>query len=194
MGEESFLLVSLDEEKSKKLAQVLSNDTSRTILELLSKKDLMTETDISKELSIPISTVHYNLSLLTKAGLLSDDNFKYSEKGKKVVHYTLSNKYVIIAPKNSNLLIDKLKELLPAVFIAVLGSISIKLFWKPLQNQAVFADTFESGQALKSAIPLAQAAVSDVSANQEVALWFLAGSIFAIAVVFIWTMFVSKKK
>ena len=75
MAEESFLLVSLEEEKSKKLAQVLSNDTSRKILDLLSKKDLLTETDISKELSLPLSTVHYNLSHLVTSGLVSDENF-----------------------------------------------------------------------------------------------------------------------
>ena len=36
MTDESFLLVSLREEKAKKLAQVLSNDTARKILDDLS--------------------------------------------------------------------------------------------------------------------------------------------------------------
>ena len=96
MTEESFLMVSLDEEKSKKLAQVLSNDTARKILDILSKQDMMTETQVAKELTIPLSTAHYNLSLLIKSDLINDNHFTYSEKGKKIIHYQLSNKYVII--------------------------------------------------------------------------------------------------
>ena len=117
MNKESFLLVSLEDDKSKKLAQVLSNDSSRKILDLLSKHEFMTETEISKKLKIPISTVHYNLDILVKSKLINDDHFTYSEKGKKVNHYSLANKYVIIAPKKSEALFDRLKEFLPIIFI-----------------------------------------------------------------------------
>ena len=128
MADESFLMVSLDEDKSKKLAQVLSNDTSRKILDLLSKKDLMTETQIAKELNIPLSTAHYNLNLLVKSDLVNDDQFTYSKKGKKINHYSLSNKYVIIAPKKSSKIFDKLKDFLPIVLISGLASLVIKYF------------------------------------------------------------------
>ena len=60
---------------------------------------------LAKAMNLPLSTVHYNLQLLLKAGLVSADNYHYSEKGKEVLHYKLSNKYVIIAPKKT----DKLK-------------------------------------------------------------------------------------
>mgnify|MGYP001606047112 CR=1 FL=1 len=46
-NKETFVLVSLEEEKSKKLAQVISNTTSRKILDYLSEKDA-SQGDIAK--------------------------------------------------------------------------------------------------------------------------------------------------
>jgi len=66
MTEESFMLVSLKESKAKKLAEVIGNDTCRKILDFLASKKSATETEISKDLNIPISTVHYNLKHLLK--------------------------------------------------------------------------------------------------------------------------------
>ena len=129
MSEESFLLVSLDEDKSKKLAQVLSNDTSRKILDYLTKKDMMTETQISKELKIPLSTAHYNMSLLLKAKLVKNEHFTYSEKGKIIVHYSFSNNYVIIAPKKSPEFLKKLQEFLPVLLIMSTISMGIKYYF-----------------------------------------------------------------
>ena len=71
---ETFLMVSLEEDKAKKLAQVLSNDTSRKILDHLSNKKA-TETELSKELNLPISTVHYNLRHLLASRLVEAGEF-----------------------------------------------------------------------------------------------------------------------
>jgi len=101
MPEDPFLLVSLEESESKELAKVISNKTSRKILDLLSKKDA-TETQIAKDLKLPLSTVHYNLQHLLKANLVKVDEFHYSEKGKEVNHYSLANKLIIIAPKKTS--------------------------------------------------------------------------------------------
>jgi hypothetical protein len=57
----NFLLISLDEKKSKKIAEAINNDTGRKILDHLSKKEC-TESDLAKELSIPISTVQISIS------------------------------------------------------------------------------------------------------------------------------------
>lgn len=201
MTDESFLMVSLDEEKSKKLAQVLSNDTSRKILDILSKQDMMTETEVAKELDIPLSTAHYNLSLLIKSDLINDNHFTYSEKGKKIIHYQLSNKYVIIAPKKSSKIFEKLKDFLPVVLITSLASILIRFFWKPVNyaNDIASRSLAGSGEAQlleiasdsmqKAAAP----AIDNIASNQDFALWFLVGSLFALLVSFIWTTLVKKK-
>lgn len=201
MTEESFLMVSLDEEKSKKLAQVLSNDTARKILDILSKQDMMTETQVAKELTIPLSTAHYNLSLLIKSDLINDNHFTYSEKGKKIIHYQLSNKYVIIAPKKSSKIFEKLKDFFPVVIITSLVSVLIKYFWNPISKISMYSA--RSGSELleaqmvevasdsmqKSASPV----VASIASSQDFALWFLIGSLFALIISFIWTTWIKKK-
>ncbi|MFH0870587.1 MAG: helix-turn-helix domain-containing protein, partial [archaeon] len=102
MKKDPFLLISLEESESKALAQVISNDTARKILDLLSKEESATETDIAKKLKVPLSTVHYNLQALVKANLVVAEEFHYSEKGKEVLHYSLANKLIIIAQRKTS--------------------------------------------------------------------------------------------
>jgi DNA-binding transcriptional ArsR family regulator len=124
---QTFLMVSLEEDKAKKLAQVISNDTSRKILDHLANKKA-SETELAKELSLPISTVHYNLKALLETKLVEATEFHYSEKGKEVLHYSLANKYVIIAPKAvTESFKDKLKNLLPVGFLIAAGAAVIHL-------------------------------------------------------------------
>ncbi|NTV24097.1 MAG: helix-turn-helix transcriptional regulator [Nanoarchaeota archaeon] len=194
MTEEPFLLVSLEEAKAKSLAQVLSNDTARKILDFLSKREHATETEISKEMTIPLSTVHYNLDLLVKSELVSDQKFTYSEKGKEIVHYMLSNKYVIIAPKKSDAILSKLKGLLPAALVSGAAALGIKylpeLFRPKPEVFAASKMVADSGSALAAeAAPFAQQAVQ----TQEVALWFIAGSLVALVAHLVFSFFQNKK-
>ena len=88
------MVVSLKESKTKKLAQVITNDTSVKILDFLANRDNATETEIANALKAPISTVHYNLQALMDTRMVKWDEFHYSEKGKEVRHYTLANRYI----------------------------------------------------------------------------------------------------
>jgi len=119
MADESFILVNLKDKESKSLAQVISNDTSRKILDILSTKHDATATDIANELNQPLSTIHYNLKHLLEAKLIQSDEYHYSPKGKEVDHYKLSNKFVIIAPQSSKFesLKDQLKKIIPAALL-----------------------------------------------------------------------------
>jgi DNA-binding transcriptional ArsR family regulator len=170
MSEESFLLVSLNDEKSKKLAQVISNNTSRKILEFLAKKS-HTETEISKKLNLPMSTVHYNLKALEEAKLVTVDEFHYSKKGKEVNHYSLTNKYVIIAPqtdgdKNIGLL-SKLSNLLPAVIISLLASLGL------------FINTKSANQTMQSTVNEGIESLSRTTKSAHHEAGILADSAFA---------------
>ncbi|MBS3123208.1 helix-turn-helix transcriptional regulator [Candidatus Woesearchaeota archaeon] len=97
MPKNNFLLVDLNEPKTKKLAETITSETSRKILNYLADKEHATEAQISKELSLPISTVHYHLQKLLEANLLRVEEFHYSKKGREVNHYKLANKYIIIS-------------------------------------------------------------------------------------------------
>jgi DNA-binding transcriptional ArsR family regulator len=121
MAKEKFILVDLKDDDSKKLAQVISNESSRKILDYLADGDA-TESDIAEELGIPISTVHYNLQALLKAKMVETEEFHYSKKGKEMLHYSLANQCVIIAPKKTEELRKRLRNILSIGVIAFLGS------------------------------------------------------------------------
>lgn len=114
---ETFVLVSLEEEKAKKLADVLSNDTARKILDLLSQGE-SSASDISKKLNIPLSTALYNLNSLVNSGLVESKEFVWSDKGKAINIYTLARKYIVIAPTGAKGIKTQLRSILPVALIS----------------------------------------------------------------------------
>jgi len=122
--EENFVVVSLEDEKSKDVAKILSNDTARRMLEELSK-GRKSISELSEELEVPISTVQYNIDALKKAGFIKDTGYRYSEKGKKMLYYEPARKIVILAPKKEekNILAKLKMFLVPLIFgIASIGT------------------------------------------------------------------------
>jgi len=192
MATEKFIMVSLEEDKAKELANVISNDTSRKILDFLSEKDAA-ENDMAKELGLPASTVHYNVQLLLKHNLIEVKDFYWSEKGNKVNVYTVAKKLIVIAPKSMKIK-TKLKSILPVALLALAASGVIHLYpnftklstlsgaqkMMAAQESADFVGAAE--EALMATAPKAlEAAPRIAEANPNYALWFLIGSFFAIA-------------
>lgn len=204
MAKQSFLLVSLQEDKAKKLAQVVSNESCRKILDYLADKE-STETELATNLQLPISTVHYNLKQLVGAGLVSSEEFHYSAKGKEVSHYKLANKYIIIAPKSTFGIKEKLKSILPVVLIVSAAAGLLQLFNSGTMRSlsAANAENFVNQKsAAMQAAPMMQPAASDqvqsalqqtVHSVPNIALWFLAGALFAI-IVFLIVSRIRKEK
>ena len=215
MPEDPFLLVSLEESESKELAKVISNKTCRKILDLLTKKNA-TETQIAKELNLPLSTVHYNLQHLVKANLVKAEEFHYSEKGKEVNHYSLANKLIIIAPKKTTkeTFMQKLKGILPVTLIALATAGIIRLVTMfragtskllgatPIPETAVKAEEAGvtrgadliapgAGNITLAAEPVTQ---TIQTSEPNIALWFLIGAAFTIILLIIWYWFVTRKK
>jgi DNA-binding transcriptional ArsR family regulator len=209
MAEEKFVLVSLKEDEAKRLAQVISNDTSRMILDFLAGRKDATETEIAKHLTLPLSTVHYNLSGLMQAKLVQADEFHYSQKGKEVNHYCLANKYVIIAPKDApEGLREKLRRILPVALVCTAAAAAVQLLWRAPER--VMAPLPEAAPMLlqKTVADEAAAAGAESVATQNVAehiaaaqpwfaanyaLWFLYGAMFTI-LVFIAVDWIHRRK
>jgi predicted ArsR family transcriptional regulator len=171
MTKKSFLLVSLNESKAKKLAEVISNNTCRKMLDYLSSKQDATESEMAKELGIPISTVNYNMKALVDAKLVKSDEYHYSPKGKEVSHYKLANQYVIIAPEGEKELIrERLKSIIPTALIMGAAAAIIKIFSSGLgaaQSTAAPLMMKAAGEAAPAAAPLMQA--SRAMADEAVA-------------------------
>lgn len=162
MANKNFLLLSLDDEETKQVANVVSNKSSKRILEYLTEKDA-TESEIAKALKIPISTVHYNLEQLQKAGLVVVEEYHYSEKGKEVNHYKLANKYIIIAPKGQKAdILSKIKDMIPS--FAVSAGLAGLLYYfvdhaRSVANNAMaFGGAPEMASARMAAAPMAKEA------------------------------------
>ena len=213
MPKENFVLVSLNESKTKELAQAISNESCRKILDYLAENHDATESDLSKLLSIPISTVHYNMRILLAGGLVSAKEFHYSEKGKEVLHYHLANKYIIIAPKTTRGIKEKLKNLFSVFLLAVAGAGLISLYEHFLKSNNIAAlQTFNNQEAISRTADVAEGAVAEaakaavekapetvtavqgaVASEQNIALWFLLGSLFVIILIAIIEIIRSRK-
>lgn len=181
---EKFLLVSLNESKAKDLAQAVSNRTCRRILDYLADNE-STESDIAESLGLPISTVHYNLMQLKKGGLVETEEFHYSSKGREVLHYKLANKYIIIAPRSTYGIKEKLKSIIPAALIVGAGSFLIPfisgMLSKP-EKSVMLAEEVSSGMA-KDSISRSMAApeAAEIAASPDLILYFLAGALAFLA-------------
>ncbi len=195
MADNSFVLMSLKEKETKKLTQVLSNETCRKILEHLSGKEHATESQIAKELGIPISTVHYNLKQLKENKLVTEDEYHYSAKGKEVIHYKIANKYIIIAPKEDPSFMDKLKKFMPiyALIAAISGVIWAVEHFRPIQyltqGTAEVVPMVEADMAMRTAAETAPTAAT----TPTTALIFLISGVAVLTIVLLWE-FVKDKK
>lgn len=189
MASKNFILVSLEENKAKQLAQAVSNDACRNILNYLADKEKgATETEISKELGLPLSTAHYNLRQLLESGIVNAENFHYSQKGREVLHYSLANKYIIIAPKATESLANKLKKILPVFAITTTTGIALHLITK--FNRGVDTRLYEATQqAAEAAIAgkAATATLPSAAAEPGIALWFTIGAAFALTTYLLYT-------
>lgn len=201
MVEEKFMLISLDDEKAKSLADVLGNKTCKKIIDHLAVHPEASVKDLSDFLKMPMNTVEYNIKKLVAADLVQKrTNFFWSKKGKKIVMYELSNKSIVIAPKNSSIS-SKLKSILPAVFISIAGAVAVYAFEK-VRAVANFSPSVNYGEgvvyaakqvsvngaggAMMSAAPEVQRVVSDSVVNNFIYapslgwIWFLGGALLTL--------------
>lgn len=214
MSDESFVLVSLKESKAKKLAQVINNDTSRLILDFLTKNKSATESEIAEKLNVPISTVHYNLLNLVENNLITADEYHYSKKGKTVNHYKLSNKLIIIAPKEAN---EGLKARLKALFplsilaIGITGVIHFaSKYYARLASNSLFMNAADTFQETASGVVMDEsfrgAAKMAVVAPQysplpepsffsaPISFWFFLGTLSMILGYIVYSWYIERKR
>ncbi len=156
---DKYILVSLDEKKSKDLANVISNDTSRKILDYLGEHDKVAPVHLSKKLNIPISTVTYNLNHLKKQGLVETKDHAWSDKGKKVELYSIAKKLIVIAPKGFDWK-DSLKKIIPIGLVGLVGTALLKAF-QPMMKLTGTQEMFIMEEAAEDAAP----AVADTAIN-----------------------------
>ena len=203
--DEKLLILPLNDKNSKKITQIISNDTARNILEAIASEPL-SASRIAEKLGIPLSTVQYNLEKLNDAGLVKVERTKYSEKMKHVKIYAPQRKFVVIVPEKTNRkdVIAALKRYLTVIFFAVAGSGVIEFLTMKIKGpigevtRSVIPE--EGGRPLgpvPAPTPMPEIVPSPMPASKGIGLdfgfdifahpglWFLFGSIFVISVIFL---------
>jgi DNA-binding transcriptional ArsR family regulator len=182
-NEKKFILVSMEDKRSKKIAEVLGSKTSKKIIDLLAENSELSEKDISDKTGLALNTTEYNLKKLLESEIVEKTkNFFWSRKGKKIPMYRLSNKSIIISPKSSRIS-SKIKALLPAILVSGIGTFMIKIFSK----QEAVRDSLEQ-PLLFSAQKASEIAIAPETGNfislysAQPWVWFLAGSLLVITI------------
>ena len=138
--EKKYLLISFEDKRVKKLAEIMGNKTCKKIIDYLAERKEISEKDISDALKIPINTVEYNLKKLLEVELIEKTkNFFWSKKGRKIDLYKLSNKSIIISPKSKSIN-SKIKSILPVALISGLGAVLVRYFFLFKQSTSIESD------------------------------------------------------
>ncbi len=219
--DEKLLILPLNDRNSKKLSQIISNDTARNVLEAIASQSL-SASQIAEKLGIPLSTVQYNLDKLNDAGLVKVERTKYSEKMKPVRIYAPQRKYIVIVPEKTGRrdVIAALKRYMTVIFFAVVGSGAIEFFTMKIKSPTIGEVTRsipEKGGGFPAPIPAPTPMPTVIPATAppmpmappegildidtalgfdifaHPGLWFLFGSLFVILVVFIIEYYGRKK-
>ena len=188
---EKYLLVNLEDEHSKKVAESIANKTARKILDYLSSKEEAGAEEISKELQFPLSTIDYNLKNLKKAGLIETKHFIWSNRGKKIILYKVAKKFIIIAPKGVSWK-DEIKKIIPVITGAAIIGALIEFFTRPepvLTLQKSIAEESAQGRLYASAPSMAPA----VTQNPHYGFWFFI-AVLAIILIYLLAKHIKKRK
>jgi predicted transcriptional regulator len=186
MSEESFILVSLEDSKSKEISEVLGSKTCKKIISYLSQNKEASQKDLSDNLKIPMNTLDYNIKKLLSSGFIEKrKNFFWSKKGKKIVMYELSNKSIVISHKKNPG--EKLKSIIPGVILTAAGTFAVWTYEKIISlssnEEIVSMETGTNFIMDKVATAPASTPMEFVqSINPTLWAWFLAGAMFVLII------------
>ena len=189
------IVFDLDDQRISNLADVISNKTSKKILNYLAEKE-SSETEISIDLKLPANTVNYNIKKLLETGLIEKTkNHFWSVKGKKILIYRVANKKIVISPKSSSVLTSILGSLVVTGLIAIGIKSYAQVQSTNVLNYAQDAVVSEAGKEMAVAGSSAGMVVPEIiprtfevaSQMPEVWIWFLFGGIVALIIFMILT-------
>ncbi|MCK9568087.1 helix-turn-helix domain-containing protein [Candidatus Pacearchaeota archaeon] len=181
MDENKFMLISMEDETSKAVAEVLGSKTCKKIINHLAEIKEASQKDLSDALKIPMNTLDYNMKKLLESGFIQKKkNFFWSKKGKKIIMYELSNKSIVISPKKSTA--EKIKSIIPAFILTAAGTFAVAVFEK-INYATRNVQTYDA--SIESEILSVAAKAPTIISPQTFPIWgwFLAGALLAIFII-----------
>lgn len=138
--------------ESRKITQILSNETSLKILELLGEKS-MSASNIAEELNLPLTTVKYNLDSLVESDLIKVKQIKWSQKGRQVKIYESVKKVIVLVPSKNSIdelsILNILRKYIGVVGTAFFAAAGIEYFSAYIQAKRIF----DASAPLRMGIP-----------------------------------------
>lgn len=194
MGDtEKLLVLSLGDKESKKVSQVIANDTARDILDLVADEPL-SSTAISERLDIPLTTVQYNIEKLTETGLIDVKEKRWSKKGRTIKIYGPKRRLLIIVPENIEKedILGAVRKYIGILLFAGLASVILEFAtWGGVSENADLKGAFEGAE--ERAVDAAPMAVEEFTTGirnlgDHIGLYFFAGALFVVllAVIIEW--------
>ncbi|MBS3084614.1 helix-turn-helix transcriptional regulator [Candidatus Pacearchaeota archaeon] len=185
MADDKFLLVSMDDERAKSLADVLGSKSCKKIIEHLAENDEASEKDLADSLHMPLNTVEYNLKKLMISGFVEKKKkFFWSKKGKKILTYGLSNKSIVISSKKS--VGEKVKSILPSLILLFAGTVAvfsyekIKYTQNKIQDYSVAVPESTNNLMMTGAQKLGDSFMN--VSSDPVWPWFMIGGLLALLI------------
>jgi len=202
--EKKFILMNIDDKRSKKIAEVMGNATCKKIIDYLTYNSEKSEEDIAKSLGIKLNTTEYNLKKLLESGLVEKTkNFFWSKKGKKIPLYKLAKKHIVISPSRFKPDFTALKSILPVVFVSGIGGIVFRQFYfagkKAIEQVAVTGSRAapELATASNDAGVFSQSiekTSSLVATSSPFLFWIIGGILTGLLIYFIVNLLVRRSK
>lgn len=176
-----YIEMDLNDPRAGLIAEIMANETSKKIIGVLAEKE-MSESDISKELGIPMNTVGYNVKKLVESGLIEKTKgFFWSSRGKKINSYKVVNKKVVISPKSS------FRGVLAAAIFSVVAAVGIWTWvdYVKINSTESFAMPVADGGERLAAGSL-QLVQNNIASSSYSWAWFLLGAFATLLVLVLW--------
>jgi len=119
---DDVVVIQPGDERAQKIARAMASQTANAVIQAFGGGPL-TSSEVSRQMAIPITTASYHIENLLDAGLLEVMETRWSEKGREVKVYGLTNQVFIIAPPISDLrsVLQKYATLFGIVVLSSLG-------------------------------------------------------------------------
>ncbi len=153
---ENIKILATDDEKIKSFGEILSNDSSREILQLLFNDEL-TASQIAQKSDVSLQLVKYHLNKLQDLGVVKVSKIEKNSKSQDMKIYTASKFSIVIVPPNlsektkeSKLLVRSFRHIYKVAGLGIATGLSGLLSLSQFQNKTIHVDDFTMDGGISS--------------------------------------------
>ena len=145
---ENIKILATDDKKIKSFGEILSNDSSREILQLLFNDEL-TASQIAQKSDVSLQLVKYHLNKLQDLGVVKVAKIEKNSKSQDMKVYTASKFSIVIVPpkmsektKESKLLVRSFRHIYKVAGLGIATGLSGLFSLSQFQNKTIRVDDF----------------------------------------------------